>query len=136
MTPQCSLDGCERSVYCKQLCSMHYLRVRRTGAPGSAERQKAEWGAGYVDADGYRVVHAPGHPLARAQGKVPEHRVVLFDAIGDGPHPCVWCAVSLNWTGTASDRICVDHLDFDRLNNTRTNLVVSCLDCNTKRTAA
>jgi len=41
----------------------------------------------------------------------------------------------LPWRGGASRAINVDHLDGDRLNNAPTNLVVSCLDCNTKRGA-
>jgi hypothetical protein len=135
---RCSLDGCNQGRYARQLCVMHYTRLRRHGDVGEAGRIRNEQGSGYVNEYGYRVVHLPSHPLAegRAQGKVEHHRVILFDAIGEGPHPCHWCERPLTWRGLPSQRISVDHLDHDRLNNDLGNLVPSCLDCNTKRTAS
>lgn len=116
---------------------MHYNRQRRTGSVGPAQRLKAEWGTGYVDpTTGYRMIHRPGHPLARAQGSVGEHRIVLYAAIGPGEHPCHWCARPLTWVGSPDARICADHLDGNRTNNIPSNLVPACLDCNTKRAAA
>lgn len=112
---------------------MHYSRLRRTGDAGSASRIRGARGAGHINEYGYRVLCAPDHPLAGVQGKVLEHRAVLFDAIGPGPHPCHWCERLLPWSGGAGVGINVDHLDEVRLNNELSNLVVSCLDCNTKR---
>ncbi len=34
---ECSVDGCEREVWAKALCGMHYQRVRLHGHPGPAE---------------------------------------------------------------------------------------------------
>ena len=90
-------------------------------------------GKGWLDSEGYRLVRRPGHPLARRAGAVLEHRAVLFDAIGDGEHPCHWCHVPLTWKVTGRKRIYVDHLDDNRLNNQRANLVPACLDCNARR---
>lgn len=83
---------------------------------------------GSVNGEGYRIVTRHGHPLAGTKGRVLEHRAVLFDAIGAGPHPCHWCRRKLDW-----GRICVDHLDDDRANNVLTNLVPSCRSCNAQR---
>lgn len=134
--PPCSIDGCGQPMYARQTCVMHYTRMRKRGDVGSAKRERVPAGEGSINMYGYRVIKAPGHPRATAQGKALEHRVVLYDAIGPGPHPCHWCGVTLPWAGGASHGINVDHLDDDRLNNARENLVPSCLDCNTKRGAA
>lgn len=114
---------------------MHYTRLRIRGDIGSAERERAEHGSGSINGYGYRVIKNPEHPLAVAQGKLLEHRAILFDAIGDGEHPCHWCGAILSWRGAASARINVDHIDHDKLNNELANLVASCLYCNTKRRA-
>lgn len=93
-------------------------------------------GKGSVNSEGYRMVSRPGHPIASKLGRVLEHRAVLFDAIGPGPHPCHWCGWSVNWKSDAGGRINVDHLDDNRLNNALDNLVPSCMDCNTRRSKA
>ena len=88
-----------------------------------------------IEATGYkRLTGMHDHPLSTSGGVVAEHRKVLYDAIGPGPHACYWndqfgCGrASLDWVS-----ICVDHLDGDTLNNDLENLVVSCRSCNTKR---
>jgi len=130
----CTVSGCTRPKYARSVCVMHYTRLRRDGHVGSTLSQKRAYGSGHINEDGYLVVRGAGHLLATSQDKLLAHRGVLYDAIGPGPHPCHWCARSLPWQGkTAADCINVDHLDFNRLNNARQNLVPSCLDCNTKR---
>lgn len=66
------------------------------------------------------------HPLSNKAGVVAEHRKVLFDKIGPGPHPCHWCENALDW----ASGLCVDHLDDQTGNNHPDNLVPSCLRCN------
>lgn len=113
---------------------MHYGRLRKRGSIGPAERRNVMPGTGSIDAYGYVIRHDPAHPLARAQGKVPEHRAVLYDTIGPQPQPCHWCGQVLMWTAESQgDRICVDHLDWNRQNNDPANLVPACLQCNAQR---
>lgn len=126
----CSVVGCDRPHYGRGFCLMHWARVRRHGEPGPAGRITAK------PPKTYRRIHLAGHPLARSQGLVYEHRVVLFDAIGPGQHPCHWCGRTVSWTATRQGRrLIVDHLDDDGLNNDPENLVPSCLRCNTSRKA-
>ena len=67
-------------------------------------------------------------------GKVWEHRAVLFDAIGYGPHPCHWCQHPVDWQAEhRPDALHVDHLDGVGDNNDLANLVPSCPTCNTNR---
>lgn len=132
----CGIDECVQPLYCKGLCVMHYARSRKRGTVGTAGRERQPFGSGYVNEYGYRVIKAPGHPLAGAQDKALEHRVALYEVIGPGEHPCHWCGKELPWLGGAGVCINVDHLDHNRLNNHPSNLVAACLDCNTKRRAA
>lgn len=83
----------------------------------------------------YIYVYAPGHPLATGKiPKVAQHRRVLYDAIGPGPHGCHWCGKpGLTWGGKAG--INVDHLNGDPSDNRRENLVESCQSCNKSRAA-
>lgn len=98
--------------------------------------------SGRVDSDGYRIVSAPGHPQARDDGSIREHRLVLFDSIGGGRHPCHWCGWEVDWAityrpgGSVEERwnaLIVDHLNGDRLDNRPENLVPSDSWCNEHR---
>lgn len=89
----------------------------------------------FITAQGYRGLPAHwDHPLADVNGVVLEHRKVLHDIIGPGPHACHWNYFSecgktqLTWGGL--DGIQVDHLDGDKTNNDPANMVASCLACN------
>jgi hypothetical protein len=132
----CEVPDCNRPRYAREVCVMHYCRLRATGQVGEAAPKIAARGAGHITAHGYRTVQRRDHPLglARAQHRIEEHRIVLFDAIGSGPHRCHWCGRDLDWFGIPGDSmLVVDHLNDDRLNNDPSNLVPSCLGCNTSR---
>ncbi len=92
----------------------------------------------YITEQGYRMLTGQVHPLSH-RGEVLEHRKVLYDAIGSGPHECYWHAQSgcghtaLSWGGKSG--IAVDHLDGDRFNNDPQNLVPSCNGCNRRRSS-
>jgi len=88
-----------------------------------------------------RMVWNPTHPLATKNGYVAEARMVLFDKVGFGPHPCHWCKKVVDWkvikgAGTQSDCIVVDHFNNNWRNNAPSNLVVSCQGCNGSRQRA
>jgi hypothetical protein len=83
----------------------------------------------HMDAHGYEYINWASHPLANRSGKVFVHRMVLFDEIGWGLHPCHWCGKLLPW-----DEIRGDHLNWIRNDNRLENLVVSCGPCNSRRT--
>lgn len=107
-------------------------RISRLG-----KRTKTVPSAGlYItSAGGYRMLTGQIHPLARG-GEVMEHRKVLYDNIGPGPHECHWndrfgCGkTELSWWGQG---LVVDHLDENKLNNNLENLVPSCNMCNLHR---
>src|SRR6266498_2775450 len=85
----------------------------------------------------YRYLRMPDHPLA-TRGIVPEHRAVLYAAIGPGDHPCHWCGRLVKWGMPGQKqgdtlKLVVDHLDDNGVNNDRSNLVPSCYACNTSR---
>jgi hypothetical protein len=83
---------------------------------------------------GYIMIRVPGHPLETACGLVGEHRVVLYDAIGPGPHPCHWCGQPVDWVsdgvGVPRGSLVTDHVDNNVRNNDPSNLVPSCGPCN------
>lgn len=83
----------------------------------------------------YRMVKAPGHPMASKTGLTLLHRKVLFDKIGPERHPCHWCGEWVEWIAgrLRKGALVVDHLDHDKDNNSPENLVPSCNACNAHR---
>ena len=132
MQPTCTVDGCEkpsRNKLSAAMCKMHYHRWYRHGTV-----EKVSRGMKFGRPRRYRTVSAKGHPLAGANGRAYEHRVVLFDAIGPGQHRCHWCDVVVAWGPKgAADELQPDHINGDGGDNRPENLVPSCRGCNTAR---
>ena len=87
----------------------------------------------------YRMVWSKGHPIAPRGSVVQEHRLILYDKIGPGSHPCHWCGKIVEWSVPGQpqpqfiDRLQCDHLDEDKANNNPQNLVPACYKCNKNR---
>lgn len=75
-----------------------------------------------------------GHPLAPpGRRQVIKHRLILWESIGAGPHPCYHCGDLVDWIPgnyTKKGSLVVDHLDRNPLNNELDNLKPSCQRCN------
>jgi hypothetical protein len=115
----CRVPGCLKTRHIptrSRLCSMHNWRMRQHGSFDLPPRQPVK-------------PDRNGHLKIRREW---EHRTVLRAVIGEEPHPCHWCNRTLTW----GVDLCVDHLDFNPLNNDPRNLVPSCSPCNTRRSAA
>lgn len=108
-------------------CTMHYKRLMKYGDPLIRVYQPR--GSAWLNHAGYLRATRPGHPVAGGRGLVFVHRVVLYDKIGPGAHPCHWCGVAVTW----GIDLYTDHLDFNTINNDPANLVPSCNPCNAGR---
>lgn len=131
--PTCVVDGCEKPSRSNvpAMCKMHYHRWYRHGSTDKVARSKRT----RTDESRYRSISRPTHPLAMSSGRIYEHRMVLFDEIGPGSHPCHWCGRSVTWMLPVGDpdNLQVDHLNGVRNDNRLDNLVVSCPNCNVGR---
>lgn len=130
--PQCIRPDCtNKAMYDDGICNACYCRRRRTG---TLERRvftyRAHWASGYI-----ALTNVKNHPLANKDGCVYEHRYVLFEAIGPGPHQCHWCSASVDWIKgkCLKGSLVPDHLDGNKHNNALSNLVPACNRCNATR---
>lgn len=127
----CTEPGCDKEARSSKgkVCEMHYARKRVGYAGPFAAPAVVQLQHGY---EGNRSL--PHHPISGPTGQLYEHRRVLFEAIGSGPHTCEWCAKPIDWwSESQASKLFVDHLDGKKNNNTRSNLVASCHSCNVKR---
>lgn len=74
---ECSVEGCTLQCIARNLCSRHYARLK---ASGGTERQARR--LSIEDRNGYRLMWRPDHPMAYANGYVPEHRLVMSEMLG------------------------------------------------------
>lgn len=85
-----------------------------------------------------RIVNAHGHTLATSLGRIPYHRFVLYEALGQPvASKCHWCGYVLPWKtgliGAYTHVVNADHLNADKSNNEPGNLVPACYWCNANR---
>ena len=123
--PICTVTDCDRKPTALGLCQLHYMRYRRHGDTSNLKE-------GYVrKVHNYQEAWDPKHILAKANGRVAVHRVVLFDKIGYGPHLCSIGNEHINWRYGLE----TDHIDNDVENNTPENVRAVCKSCNLARRA-
>lgn len=129
---RCQVQDCTSEARSKSadLCKKHYHRQYRHGRIDADFRNIKTAGPGT-----YKRTYRPGHPVSSVLGMAYLHRVILFDAIGSGPHICHWCGTRVAWGNDvgALDNLCVDHLDNNKSHNDLSNLVPSCNPCNAGR---
>jgi len=129
----CSIDGCDSPTRTggAEWCAKHYHRWYRHG---DVHRTAHNTRVGVKSGGRYVTTDAPGHPMTPRCGKAYVHRIVLFDAIGYGPHSCHWCDRPIDWNGrNGVDGLFVDHLNNMRNDNRLENLAPSCHACNSSR---
>jgi hypothetical protein len=73
-----------------------------------------------------------GQPTTANRVRVYAHRLILWQTLGPGQHPCHWCGRPLDWE-PGFGGITTDHLNDDPRDNRPENLVVSCHGCNSGR---
>lgn len=130
MKGHCSVEGCgntSRNASGRLLCEAHYMRLRRKGTTDLKVPKPR-----LTHSHGYTILRCPNHPLASRRGSNHEyeHRVVFYDAHGEGPFDCHWCGQEVDWSN-----LHVDHLDDVKDHNDLINLVASCPTCNQARGA-
>lgn len=108
------------------VCEACYYMIRRTGKTFKQPRGTYR----KITDHGYVTLLEAKHPMSGSNGVVYEHRMVLYDAKGPGPHLCHWCGQLLGWK-----EIVVDHLNENKQDNRLENLVVACSPCNRARGA-
>lgn len=126
--PLCCVHKCKTEVRSRNspYCEKHYGRVRRGVPLGDAPPPMYR----YVTPSGYVVLKKSDHPLSDKSGNVYEHRAVAHENHEGVCPACFWCDALLSW-----DSAVIDHLDENKSNNDKTNLVVACNACNRARGA-
>lgn len=119
----CKVLNCEKEPRSPggSICEMHYARLRRNGTLDKIGASPLLKHSG-----GYVRVYAPGHPMATGgESYAYQHRVVFYDAHGDGPFNCHVCG-----RANMLANLHVDHLNEVRDDNRLENLRPACPRCN------
>lgn len=126
--PLCCVHKCKNDVRSRNnpYCEKHYTRVRRGVTLDELEPPLYR----YISAAGYVILKRSDHPLAMKNGNVFEHRLVAYDMHNGNCPGCFWCGCQLTWGNSV-----IDHLDENKANNDKGNLVVACTNCNRARGA-
>lgn len=125
----CEQCGAERWTTPKKAAASRFC-----GTKCSADFRR---GKVITGAEGRRYRYRPDHPLARfvPSGHIPAARIVLYDKIGEGPHPCHWCNRLVFWRAGpgGGDTLVADHVNSNYQEDSPDNLVPACQRCNGAR---
>lgn len=77
----CELEDCGKIIVAREMCQMHYRRWNLYGDPLHKEI------TGNKKSARYKSVIMPGHPNAKADGTILEHRLVMSQIIGRALEP-------------------------------------------------
>lgn len=117
--------------------------VNDTASPRAKYCAQHPWGRGakasmpdrVIEAHGYVRLYCPSHPLTvrriKSGSREYEHRVVFYDAYGEGPFTCPGCRRQIGW-----HNMHIDHINGVRHDNRVENLEATCNVCNGKRATA
>lgn len=127
----CEVVDCNRIKTYRSFCQAHYRRIQIHGDVLASVPIMD----GTQPITRYRKITAHGHPLADSEGRVLQHRAVLYEAIGPGWHLCNWCDDPITWDvhHPGDYALTVDHLNHRRSDNRLENLVPACSPCNSVR---
>jgi hypothetical protein len=117
----CRVEDCDRVTTHGTLCSRHQHRLARYG---DLDVDRSAPNEGWVSSNGYPNLAAHGHPLRR-QNRVAVGRLVLYEKIGPGTHPCTWCDRPLEWGANLR----AARVNGDRADSSPENLVAACASC-------
>lgn len=133
--PMCVVPNCTNPRgYSNGVCNSCWYRLKRTGTLERREfKRRTRTSHGYITLTGCQA-----HPLGGPDGNLYEHRRVLYDAIGEGPHACHWCQAEVKWArqsgrGCPKGNLVPDHLNGHKTDNRIENLVPACNRCNSRR---
>lgn len=131
---KCRTPDCDGKVHRPRtkLCEGCYGRLKRYGDSAYRRKKRPER---TMHSQGYVLLSMPGHPLAKKSGLVGEHRLVAYEHFGPGPQECFWCGKKVKWDGKSRsvDKLVIDHLNENKIDNRIENLVVACNPCNRAR---
>jgi hypothetical protein len=121
----CTNPSCQKVAMVAGYCDGCYARIRRKGTLEYFKPEEIK-----THTHGYLLVFAPDHPLTMRHSGPREyqHRIVFYDANGEGPFNCHWCGCDVTWADMH-----VDHVNAIKDDNRIENLVASCAGCNQKR---
>ena len=129
MNKLCTMPECGVKSHAKGLCFRHYARMLRHGDPNFTKipgKQCGKSGRKWKMGD-YEYAFVPGHAISRRHPVVATHRLVLFNKIGPGIHPCSDCGKPVSWDDSS---LIAHHGNENKMDNRPENLSPLCFECN------
>lgn len=78
----CKIETCSAGMYAREWCYNHYQIWKRRHTDPAISQVPNRGTRRHVTADGYVLVLRPDSPMAKRNGYVAEHRLVMSEALG------------------------------------------------------